>query len=124
MPPENILFRRKNAPVRYAEADFYFANERQSTQGLPDSDLLKALHSYTSDFYARAVPDGRKDWKSLDETALLAFGILMEEASREALGATGDLAITEGEEVQGKSSRSRQRSDSCGQRSKRRKIEE
>lgn len=41
---------------------------------------------------------------SLDETALLAFGILMEEASREILGSTGDLVITEGEEVDEESS--------------------
>ncbi len=31
----------------------------------------------------------------MDETALLAFGILLEEASREALGTRGDLVFTE-----------------------------
>jgi hypothetical protein len=35
------------------------------------------------------------DERSMDETALLAFGILLEEASREALGARGDLVFTE-----------------------------
>lgn len=35
----------------------------------------------------------------MDETALLAFGILLEEASREALGRRGDLVFTEGVEV-------------------------
>jgi len=40
------------------------------------------------------------DWCSMDETALLAFGILLEEAGREILGNTGDLVFTEGEEVE------------------------
>jgi hypothetical protein len=35
----------------------------------------------------------------MDETALLAFGILLEEASRDALGKKGDLVFTEGMEV-------------------------
>lgn len=33
----------------------------------------------------------------MDETALIALGILMEEASLASLGETGDLAFTEGE---------------------------
>lgn len=129
VPPENVLFKRKDAPVRHVENDFYFANERQSTVGLPDSDLLKAIHTYTSDFYDHALPDGKKNWKSLDETALLALGILMEEAMRETLGSTGDLAITEGQEVKenleksGKSFDSnRSRSASSTRRSKKRRM--
>lgn len=67
---------------------------------LPESDLLKNLHSYTSDFYSRVTKDGGKvDWRSLDETALIALGILLEEASLEILGGTGDLVFTEGEEI-------------------------
>jgi hypothetical protein len=99
IPPENVLFRSKNAPTRYAEADIYFANERQSRKNLPESDLLKALHCYTSDFYSHITIDGGTgDWRSLDETALMALGILMEEAGRDILGTTGDLAFTEGGE--------------------------
>lgn len=99
-PPEAVLFKRKHAPTRYAEADIYFANERVSPAELPDSDLLKALHCYTSYFYAHATADGGSgDWRSLDETALLGLGILMEEITRHALGQTGDLVLTEGEEV-------------------------
>jgi hypothetical protein len=98
VPPEAVLFRRKNAPTRYAEDDIYFANERQSRTDLPESDLLKALHCYTSDFYSRNTADqGSSDWRSLDETALIALGILMEEVSRDVLGQTGDLVFTEGE---------------------------
>ncbi|KXJ91130.1 hypothetical protein Micbo1qcDRAFT_69636 [Microdochium bolleyi] len=123
LAPEEVLFRRANAPVRYAERDIYFANERLPDGGinvLPDSDMLKALHVYASHFYARGQPDTgqssshagdhdeqgnrllrRKratpiDEGSMDETAMLAFGIILEEASRELLGPSGDLVFTEG----------------------------
>jgi hypothetical protein len=36
----------------------------------------------------------------MDETALIALGILVEESAREILGETGDLAFTEGVEVE------------------------
>jgi hypothetical protein len=98
--PEAVLFRRKNAPTRYAESDIYFAKAQNLRTELPESDLLKALHCYTSDYYARAIatPEGG-DWRSMDETALIAMGILMEELARETLGQTGDLVFTEGEEL-------------------------
>ncbi|KAG9247380.1 hypothetical protein BJ878DRAFT_191246 [Calycina marina] len=97
MGPETILFQAKNAPTRYAESDMYFANEHLRHK-LPDSELLKALHSYVSDFYHRSGSnEDSTDWQSMDETALLAFGILLEESSREILGKTGDLVFTEGD---------------------------
>ncbi|KAI9733122.1 MAG: hypothetical protein M1834_003669 [Cirrosporium novae-zelandiae] len=98
-PPDEVLFRRKNAPVRYEEDDFYFANEKlKPGQRLPDSDLLKAIHMHASDFYACISPDrGRNDWHSLDETALLAFGILVEEAAKEVLGENGHRLFVEEE---------------------------
>ena len=123
MSPEAVLFRRKQAPTRYAEDDLYFANERESQSDLPDSDLLKALHCYASDFYSRATPDaGSRDWRSLDGTALIALGILIEEACKDTLGRTGDLVFTEGlehddvslEPGHGQSSGSRTRSISNG----------
>lgn len=93
-----MLFRRKRAPERYEESDCYFANESLPLGHLPESDLLKALHCYASDFYSRATPsDCRHDWRSMDETALLAFGILMEEMCRKELGENGDLVFVEGE---------------------------
>ncbi|KAH8685748.1 hypothetical protein BGZ60DRAFT_100348 [Tricladium varicosporioides] len=96
--PETVLFRRKNAPTRFAEHDIYFANERRPSLNLPDTDLLTALHAYTSDFYDRATPDrGLADWRSMDETALIALGILMEEVS--SLDKTADLTFVEGEEI-------------------------
>ncbi|KAI8959311.1 hypothetical protein F5Y11DRAFT_307067 [Daldinia sp. FL1419] len=105
LAPEEVLFRRIRAPVRYAEKDIYQAHEhlRDSGRGtLPESDMLKAVHSYSSRFYTalatgRGETDGRNiDEQSMDETALLAFGILLEEASRSALGKKGDLVFTEG----------------------------
>ena len=94
-----MLFRRKGAPIRYEEDDFYWADKNLTdNQKLPESDLLKAIHAYASDFYGRAVKGkGKVDFESLDETALLAVGILMEEMARDALGETGDLAFVEGE---------------------------
>ena len=85
---------------------------------LPDSDLLKAVHAYASDFYgamrmaaheSRKRPGRRRDngggggysrssdFGSLDETALLAFGVLLEESVAAALGETGDMVFVEGE---------------------------
>lgn len=104
--PDEVLFRRRGAPERYAEHDIYFAHERDLPDGgrgiLPESDLLKAIHSYASKFYAahgssqpRPVADGNVDNRSMDETALLAFGILLEESGREVLGRRGDVVFTE-----------------------------
>lgn len=116
VPPEEVLFRRLRAPTRYAEDDFYFANERLLAGGsraddshpgdntssltLPESDTLKALHTYVSDYYAFATPNGgATDWRSFDGTALLALGILLEETAADALGENGDMVLVEGEEV-------------------------
>lgn len=111
MTPEEVLFSRKNAPQRYAEKDIYFAHELLPHGGrdvLPDSDTIKAVHSYASHFYEalsrRHNSLGRGttshvDERSMDETALLAFGILLEEAARESLGKNGDLVFTEGLEA-------------------------
>ncbi|KAM7184229.1 hypothetical protein V8F33_013121 [Rhypophila sp. PSN 637] len=124
--PEDVIFRRRHAPTRYAEHDIYWANERDLPDGgggskpvLPDKDLLTAIHGYTCRFYEamdRRISAGRKasseaspageeyetvlrklDEKSMDETALLSFAVLLEEAGRSALGKTGDLAFVEAE---------------------------
>ncbi|KAM5361975.1 hypothetical protein ACJZ2D_012796 [Fusarium nematophilum] len=108
LAPDEVLFRRKDAPERYLEHDIYYAHERdlpRAGQGvLPESDLLKAIHGYTSAFYAARhrghhPSDSRgAAERSMDETALLAFGILLEEAGKEVLGRRGDLVFTEGED--------------------------
>lgn len=127
LPPESVLFRTKYAPTRYAESDIYFLNEKNSVTDLPESDLLKALHCYTSDFYACATSDGGlDDWQSLDETALIALGVLMEEAALNTLGETGDLVFTEGERrivPQPISTMDGHRDNQKGRQSKKRRIE-
>lgn len=106
LAPDDVLFRRKDAPERYAEHDIYRAHEWDLPNGgrgiLPQSDLLKAIHEYSSEFYGTlnrrqgASESGRNlDEGSMDETALLAFGILLEEAGREVLGRRGHLVFTE-----------------------------
>ena len=115
--PDEALFRRKGAPGRFLEHDIYFSHQRDLPRDgrgvLPDSDLLKAVHAYSSRFYGaqRKIQGdyGDTDERSMDETALLAFGILLEEAGREALGRRGDLVFTEagaldGQEAAGSSS--------------------
>lgn len=107
LAPDEALFRRKDAPERYAEHDIYRAHEWELPNGgqgvLPKSDLLKAIHEYSSEFYGAlnrhqgVLDSGRNlDERSMDETALLALGILLEEAGREVLGRRGHLVFTEG----------------------------
>jgi hypothetical protein len=114
LAPEEALFRRKNAPLRYAEHDIYWANDDLPDSGrlhLPDGALLRSVHGYASRFYEAAaarlgshcVVGARMiDERSMDETSLLAFGILLEEASREALGKRGDLVFTEAASTESK----------------------
>lgn len=115
LAPEEVLFQRARAPIRYAEKDIYNAHERLPEGGrdvLPDSDMLKAVHGYAARFYSALADSERRDKRpaaegaqksiderSMDETALLAFGILLEEAARDALGKRGDLVFTEGTDV-------------------------
>ncbi|MCJ1465400.1 hypothetical protein MMC07_004018 [Pseudocyphellaria aurata] len=95
-PPEEVLFRRQGAPARYEEDDIYWA-DRNLAPGveLPDSDLLKAVHAYAADFYGRTGVT--QDFKSLDETALMAIGILLEEWAEVVLGKTGHEVFLEGQ---------------------------
>lgn len=117
LAPEEVYSKRSKAPSRYEEFDPYFAygTERLSAhhKELPDSDMLKSIHAYTSRFYeakaaerdkeriaAGKVPRSFKggrlvDERSMNETALLAMGILLEEAGRELLGTKGDLVFVE-----------------------------
>lgn len=99
--PEEVLFRRQNAPVRYEETDYYFAHENLPPScPLPGSELLESIHAYSADFYDHATMNkGQEDYQTLDETALIAMGVLMEEIAKESLGETGDLVLVEGEEV-------------------------
>lgn len=97
--PDEVLYKKPNAPPRYEETDHYFAHRKlPSNQELPSGDLLSALHGYVSQLYHRTQEDGMPEpWKSMDETALIALGILLEETVKETLGETGDLALLEAE---------------------------
>ena len=94
-----MLFKQQNAPPRYEEADYYFAHrELPYNQELPSGDLLSALHKYMSSVHDHDLSqeeEGPGFWKSMDETALVAWGVLLEEAVKETLGETGDLALVE-----------------------------
>ena len=96
-----MLFRSRGAPTRYEENDIYWADRHlQSDQTLPESDLLKALHTYASDFYEKTAGlQAGTSYESMDGSALIALGILLEEMCKEKLGDTGDLAFVEGEFV-------------------------
>ncbi len=105
LPPDHVLFSRKHAPERFAEKDIYYANDDlPEDTTLPQTGMLTAVHCYASNFYEalalRQAPRKTSktrpiDEKSMDETALLAFGIILEEASRHALGRRGHLVLAE-----------------------------
>ncbi|KAJ5130288.1 uncharacterized protein N7515_006327 [Penicillium bovifimosum] len=99
--PEELLFRRHNKPVESIEDQNYFAHETlPSDKALPSSELLETIHAYAADYYQYATADnGKDDIQTMDETALLAMGILIEEMAKEELGETGDLALVEGHEL-------------------------
>jgi hypothetical protein len=66
---------------------------------IPPSDLLETMHRYVSRFYDR--PDVERKhlhYKSMDGTALLALGILLEETLKHSLGKTGHLAFLAAED--------------------------
>lgn len=104
--PEEVLLRRVNAPDDIPH-DYYDVDLKldPETQELPDADLLKDIHGYVSEFYETLSVDttsgtgtedrNAADFKSLDETALLAMGILLEEACKETLGENGDMVFSE-----------------------------
>lgn len=65
----------------------------------------------------------------MDETALLALGVLMEELCRAQLGEEGDLVFTEGEigdggAVNGRERKAGRRTRSVSRAGKRRKVSE
>lgn len=58
------------------------------------------MHAYAADFYHAMGGKGEVSFFSMDETALLAVGILLEEAAGEVLGHRGDMVFVEGEEME------------------------
>jgi hypothetical protein len=96
--PEEVLHGRRNVPKNLIANTYATTDNLLSTTSLPQSEMLKAIHTYASDFYATtAREEGKFDFNSLDETALIAMGILIEETVREALGENGDMVFVEPE---------------------------
>ncbi|KAF3929032.1 hypothetical protein ABW20_dc0102047 [Dactylellina cionopaga] len=69
---------------------------KEVTDHLPDSDLLKAVHAYASEFYTAKGWDGIAG-RSMDESALIAIGVLLEEWCKEMIGENGDMVFVEKE---------------------------
>ncbi|KAJ5337803.1 hypothetical protein N7452_004531 [Penicillium brevicompactum] len=97
--PEELIFRGQNPTTPSSNEESYFAHENlPKNNTLPSSELLEAIHAYTADYLEYATADnGVDDHRTMDETALLAMGILIEEMAAEELGDTGDLVLVEGE---------------------------
>jgi hypothetical protein len=98
--PDEVLYRARNAPERFEETDPYFAHKDLPEQSLPSRDLLSAVHLYMANFYERSQPGNQRMQKFMNETALIALGILIEESAREELGETGDIVFTEAAEIE------------------------
>ncbi|RCK58956.1 hypothetical protein Cantr_07442 [Candida viswanathii] len=81
VPPDEILDAMKpdslKIPMKLRED---FKDGETAQPGLPDSDLLKAIHYFVSRKYDKVVDKkGRKRMvQELDETALIAMGLLVE----------------------------------------------
>jgi hypothetical protein len=98
--PEEVLFRKQRLAKQPIDESYFAHEDLPADQPLPSSELLKALHVYAAEYYEFATADnGKDDSATMDGTALLAMGILVEELAREALGDTGDLVLVEGEEL-------------------------
>ncbi|KAK2074280.1 hypothetical protein P8C59_008500 [Phyllachora maydis] len=113
LAPEEALFQKTHAPQRFAEDDVYFLDDDDDDDdhvdqavSLPDTSMADAVHSYVAHFYeahhqrrarvAAAQPHHRRlDERGLDETALLAMCVLLEEAGRARLGRKGAHVFTE-----------------------------
>jgi hypothetical protein len=96
--PEDILQRHSRIPEQLLGDAYDAAGKLPADTPLPESDMLKAIHAYASDFYdAATATRGTHDFQTMDETALLALGFLLEEAVREALGENGDMVFVEPE---------------------------
>ncbi|KAK8055513.1 hypothetical protein PG993_000740 [Apiospora rasikravindrae] len=98
LAPEEVLFRRVKAPIRFAEKDVYHAHEALPGGG---RDHWARRHGAPGAAESRGSSSSNIDEQSMDETALIAFGILLEEAARDALGKRGDLVFTEGQKTVG-----------------------
>ncbi|KAA8897044.1 hypothetical protein TRICI_006806 [Trichomonascus ciferrii] len=79
LAPDDYLLRLPNAPEEGIPVEYH--------PDLPSSDLLKAVHLYAAEYYKeRGLWQG---YRSMDETALIGVGVLLEEYIRDLLGPNG-----------------------------------
>jgi hypothetical protein len=79
LAPDDYLLRLPNAPEEGIPVEYH--------PDLPSSDLLKAVHLYAAEYYKeRGLWQG---YRSMDETALIGVGILLEEYLHDLLGPNG-----------------------------------
>ncbi|KAF8531306.1 hypothetical protein BDD12DRAFT_869838 [Trichophaea hybrida] len=88
-PADEVLARRIRAPDYVAPVD-----SKEYDARLPDNDLMIAIHQYASDFYS-AHGMAPISSKSMDESALIAMGLLLEETIEQLLGGGGHLALVD-----------------------------
>ncbi|KAF2429936.1 hypothetical protein EJ08DRAFT_551770, partial [Tothia fuscella] len=91
---EDVYYSRKNTGERPERRD----DDDLAEDELPPSELTNALHRYVSRWMAR--PEIQRKYlhkKSFDFSAMLAFGILLDETIEESIEETGHLAFAEGE---------------------------
>jgi len=88
---------RHNASAFLKHTDHLQQDFFNPDPNLPNRGLVMALRAYASNFYARAIPGGGEiDYCSMDTSALLAIGKLLEATVETIIGETGDLAFVEG----------------------------
>ena len=94
-PPNEVLQHIDGAPKGddFDDAYYSWADDLPRELKLPDSDLLKALHTYASDYYGHAE-SATHSLLSMDGTALIAkSAILLEELVAESLEKSGNLVF-------------------------------
>jgi hypothetical protein len=94
LAPDEVLWRKTS--MHAEEFQRVYSKQHDPDIDLPDSDLLKAIHAYASDYYSRATPEhGTHDFRSMDGSALIALGFLLEGTTEKSLGENGDMALVE-----------------------------
>lgn len=94
-PSNDILSRLEGGE----DLDDWVDEESLDDVPLPESDILEAVQSYAGNFYANTGDNRRTEpFSSMNGTALIAMGVLLEELGNELLGETGDMVLVERED--------------------------
>lgn len=100
LAPEEVLIRRPHHLNNKMKGEPYFAHEHlPRTMRMPPSDMLTAIHAYAADWYKYGMQIFKPVYRSMDESALLAFGILAEELAKDKLGTVGHRVLLDDPEA-------------------------